>query len=334
MSYIYIDESGDWQFACFPCTTKGLPIDNLYFAASFSFSSKVGPLKSNIEAALIAAGARGSAGGAVQVAVDQRGALDGMRNDELWSIARLIAPAGAAAAAVPMPPRTDPPASCPLITRLADCSVVEVEERHLLPLLQRQLDAATTAALTTRRDGGNVAASVCGGGGKSVPYDAAVVLCAGAFGNLVVQQTPLLPSTPPTTTTPTIPVISPFEAAAAVVRARKDVAAAGATLFVPSDAQQPFALARWRGGGGVAGFKRPGMLSAATIEHDGVTEAQQIIQHLRRGTYGPTGTESAIILDFVGHRPALAEELRERLPGRMVLDVGEVSIKQLAKAIV
>ena len=223
------------------------------------------------------------------------------------------------------------------IDRLADGSAVEVEEHHLLPLLQRQLDAAFFP-------GGGGGGAGAGGANHPVDaaydaaytYDAAVVLCAGAFGGLTLQSlpTPLQAALPsPSTPQAPIPVISPFEEAAAVLRARTDAAAAGATLFVPSDAQQPFALARWRGRGGVARFAAPGVLSAATIVHDGETEAEQIVRHLRRGAYGPTGTESTVILDFVGHSPALADELRLRLPGRMVLDVGAVAVQQVVKAV-
>lgn len=185
-------------------------------------------------------------------------------------------------------------ASCPLVTRLRSGEAVVVEEAALVPLLQRRLD--------------QVAASGPPG------YDAGIILCAGDFAAV----------TPPAG----LPVVQPFAVAADALARSPDVGSA--VLFVPSDEQRPHAIARWRA---VPALRGPGRLSAVSLVDDG-TEADQVERHLRRGAGGPAGPGPAVILDFVGHRPSLEAELRGRLPGRLVLDVGAAAIDRLAHTLV
>ena len=178
---------------------------------------------------------------------------------------------------------------CPLITRLTTGTPVTVRESDLTPLLQAQLNSHVGALAVT-------AGRPC----------IAVLLCAGRFDGLRA----------PVGATTTL--LRPFEIAAAMA---SHLGVRSALLCVPTEAQRPYAIARWR--------KR--------LPHDATLATFVLPEEPDEGTLRELADaartlvpyDAAIILDFVGHPEAIARRLRELAPGRVVIDVGGAALSAL-----
>lgn len=133
----------------------------------------------------------------------------------------------------------------------------------------------------------------------------ALLLCAGRFDGL---RAPLGATT----------LLRPFEVAAAMAN---HLGVRHALLCVPTEAQRPFAVGRWR-------ERLPeGAVLHAHVLPEAPDNAALRAAANKLHTELPHG--SALVLDFVGHPSSVADALRLLLPGVTVLDVGGAALAML-----
>ena len=173
---------------------------------------------------------------------------------------------------------------CPLITRLSEGTQVTVREAELTPLLQAQLDAHATA----------LGDHAC----------VAVLLCAGRFDGLRAPSE-------------TMSLLRPFEAAAAMAA---HLGVSDALLCVPTEAQRPYAIARWR-------TRLPAGAKLHTCVLPEAPDAADL--GAAADAARALGVHAAVVVDFVGQPEDVLTRLRELMPGRLVVDVGSCALSLL-----
>ena len=109
-------------------------------------------------------------------------------------------------------------------------------------------------------------------------------------------------------------LLRPFEAAASLAA---HLGVGDALLCVPTDAQRPYAIARWR----------PRLPPGATLRTHVLPEEPDEAALRDAASEAPPGT--ALILDFVGHSEQVARRLRELSAGATVIDVGGAALAAL-----
>lgn len=140
--------------------------------------------------------------------------------------------------------------------------------------------------------------------GSGCNADAVILLCAGAFSNLHSCTA--------------IPLFRPFDCTANVV---ESLGVSAAMLLVPTEKQGSHSLKRWKA-------RLPQVAFAVTTLPPNPDASE--IKLAAVETHRWPREADVVILDFVGHAPQVVDSVRKEFCPRLVIDVGEVALKQVA----
>lgn len=240
--------------------------------------------------------------GSIDLEIREVGALDGLEEKQLAELLKYHPQDSS--------DHSFTSSSCPLVTRLSDGRKVIVPEDALSPLLQKRLQEVVHEVALDRE------AQSDSPGCRPPLIVGAVVLCAGGFQTVhTVPQVPFL--------------LRPFDSAAALLSSLR---IQQAILFVPTEAQRPFSIARWTG-------RLPNLRVLLSDKvPDGLAGEAELAAALADKVLSAAPEEKstlAVVMDFVGHSSTISAALQEKLPsGRfLVVDVGLVAMEQLASAL-